>query len=313
MITLRRRLARPEILVVPGAYDSLTARFVEVAGFEAVYLSGAGVSYSKLARPDIGLVNQTEMAERLGDITRAVSIPVMADGDNGHGNAINMMRTIELFERAGAQAVQIEDQRFPKRCGHLDGKSIISSSEMIGKIRAARRARSSDDLLIIARTDARSVHGLEDAIVRARAYAEAGADALFIEAPTSKAELQQVAEALPGMALMANMVEGGKTPVLPAAELQAMGYSMVIYPNTLIRRFVTAAREVLGDLSARGTTAEPSYSLATLSEIGELLGMAEISALEDHLIPAPPAPPTSEAGDQALASDKPTSTGVRRR
>ena len=287
MISLRQRLGAPEILVAPGVYDALTARFVEVAGFEAAYLSGAGVSYSLLAQPDLGLVNQIEMAQRVGNVTRAVAMAIIADGDNGHGNALNLMRTIELYERSGAQAVQLEDQCLPKRCGHLAGKALVSTDEMVGKIRAACRARSCDDFLIIARTDARKVAGVDEAIRRARLYAEAGADVLFVEAPRSRQELAVIAETLPGIPLMANMVEGGLTPLVPAAELQAMGYSLVIYPNTLTRRFVAAAREVLTDLKARGTSADAPYPLASFAELNQLLGLSEMARLEEEFIPGP--------------------------
>ncbi len=285
---LAHRLARPEILIAPGVYDALSARMVEAAGFEAAYLSGAGISYSLLARPDLGLVTQTEIALRLSHAAGAVSIPLIADGDNGHGNAINLIRTIQLFERAGASAIQIEDQSFPKRCGHMAKKSLVSTQEMVGKIRAAQSARQSQDFLIIARTDARSVLGLEQAIARAQAYAEAGADALFVEAPRSRDELAAIAEALPDRLLMANMVEGGVTPLVPAAELQAMGYSLVIYPNTLIRRFVAAVREPLRDLRERGTTADAAYPLATFSELNTILGLPEITALESTFVPKKP-------------------------
>lgn len=289
-----KKLAASEILIVPGVYDALTARLVELAGFEAAYLSGAGVSYSSLARPDLGLVTQTEMVERLSRITHAVSLSIIADGDDGHGNALNLMRTVRMFERAGAQAIQIEDQKSPKRCGHLAGKRLISVAEMVGKIRAARRARSSSEFIIIARTDARGVVGLDAAIARARAYAEAGADALFVEAPRSRDELAAIAEALPTVPLVANMVEGGVTPPVSAAELQAMGYAMVLYPNTLTRRFVTAAREVLDDLRTRGTTADARYPLASFTELGDLLGRARLAELEDEFVPAATSPGDSD-------------------
>jgi 2-methylisocitrate lyase-like PEP mutase family enzyme len=273
-------------LVAPGAYDAFTARLIETAGFEAIYLSGAGVSYSLLCRPDVGLVSLAEMAQRVGEVASAVDIPVIADGDNGHGNAINLMRTVELFERAGAAAIQLEDQAFPKRCGHLEGKRLVSEEEMVGKIRAARRARRSEEFLIIGRTDARGVLGLDAAIARAERYAEAGADVVFVEAPATKDELARVAAAFPGRPLVANMVEGGKTPMLPAAELEALGYSLVLYPNTLTRTFARAGREVLRELRERGSTLGALDRMVQFDELNELTGLPAMSALERELVPA---------------------------
>lgn len=278
-MTLRDRLARRPALIAPGAYDALTARLVETAGFDAVYVSGAGVSYSHLCQPDVGLVSLTEMVERVAAVCRAVAIPVIADGDNGHGNAINTIRTVQLFEAAGAAAIQLEDQAFPKRCGHLDGKRLVPEAEMAAKIAAARAARRSADFLIIGRTDARSVLGLDAAIARARAYAEAGADVLFVEAPRDVGELRAIAAALPGVPLVANMVEGGRTPLVPAAELDALGYALVLYPNTLVRRFVHAARDVLGALAADGTTAGQLDRMVSFDELNRL---TRLDALDEQ-------------------------------
>ncbi len=273
---LRERLKRQEILVVPGAYDGLTARLVEVSGFEAVYMSGAGISYSLLGQPDVGLLTQTEMAARADAIVQATTLPVIADADTGYGNALNVVRTVRLFERAGVAAIQIEDQQTPKRCGHLEGKELVSVDEMERKVRAAVRARASDDLLIVARTDARSVDGLEEAIARAKRYVDAGADVIFVESPQSRAELEAVARALPNVPLIANMVEGGKTPLLTAAELQEMGYALVIYPNSLTRRFARAALELLGELESTGTTRQLQGDMLTFTELNELLGIEEL-------------------------------------
>jgi len=286
-VTLRARLARRPTLVAPGAYDALTARLVEVAGFDAVYVTGAGVSYSHLCQPDVGLVSLSEMVERVASICRAVSIPVIADGDNGHGNAINTMRTVRLFEEAGASAIQLEDQASPKRCGHLDGKRLVSQAEMVAKLGAARAARRSPEFLIIARTDARTVLGLDSAIVRARAYAQAGADVVFVEAPRDRAELRTVADALPGVALVANMVEGGKTELVPTRELEALGYALVLYPNTLVRRFVHAAAEVLGALTTDGTTAHQLDRMVGFAELNRLTRLDELSALERQFVVEP--------------------------
>lgn len=252
--SLRKRLAQDEILVVPGVYDGLMAKLVEKAAFEAVYLSGAGVSYSTYGQPDLGLITQTEMAQRVAAVARATNLPLIADGDTGYGNAINVMQTVRLFEQAGAQAVQLEDQHFPKRCGHLSGKSLIEVDEMVGKIRAACDARTSDDFLIIARTDARSVLGLDEALQRGRAYVDAGADILFIESPYTIEELEQISRRFEDIPLMANMVEGGKTPLLSAAQLQDMGYSLVIFPNSLTRHFAYTGLQFLNALKADGTT-----------------------------------------------------------
>jgi 2-methylisocitrate lyase-like PEP mutase family enzyme len=220
--SLNARLVRRPILLAPGVYDPLTASLASAAGFEALYVSGAAVAYTRLGRPDIGLVSMTEMAESIMMIRDRVETPLIVDADNGHGNALNMQRTMRLYERAGANALQVEDQSYPKRCGHLAEKRLIGSDEMVGKIRAAVDARASADTLVIARTDAVAVEGLQAAIDRAGRYAEAGADMLFVEAPGSVADMSAVVAALGGRApLMANMVEGGKTPLKTAAELEA--------------------------------------------------------------------------------------------
>jgi 2-methylisocitrate lyase-like PEP mutase family enzyme len=277
---MRERLSRREIVILPGVYDALTAHLVQAAGFEGAYLSGAGVSFSHLGQPDIGLVTLTEMTARVSAIAAAVSIPLLCDGDNGHGNAINTMRAVRLFEAAGARGIQLEDQTSPKRCGHLEGKTLVGAAEMVGKIRAACAARRTREFLIIGRTDARSVLGLDEAISRARAYREAGADVLFVEAPQSEDELRAIARSLPGVPLVANIVEGGRTPMLPAAELQEMGYRIVLYPNSLARRFVHAARELLGVLRAEGTTSSQRDRMVSFQEINELVGLPAIQKLE---------------------------------
>ncbi len=285
MASLRERLSTKKILVAPGAYDALTARLVEAAGFEAVYMSGAGVSFSLLAQPDVGLVTQTEMADRVGQMARAISVPLICDGDNGHGNALNLMRTVRLFEERGASAIQLEDQSFPKRCGHLAGKKLVSEVEMVGKIRAACAARRSRDFLIIGRTDSRSVLGLDEALKRARAYREAGADVLFVEAPETREEMREIAKALPGIPLMANMVEGGKTPLVSRPELEELGFALVIYPNSLTRRFVRVAEELLGELKERGTTAHLVPEMTSFTALNELLGIASLGELEKRFLP----------------------------
>jgi 2-methylisocitrate lyase-like PEP mutase family enzyme len=253
--TLRQRLARPPILIAPGIYDPLTALIAEQAGFEALYVSGAAIAYTRLGRPDIGLVSMSEVIETVGLICDRVGAHLVVDADTGYGNALNVERTVRLIERAGANAIQLEDQDFPKRCGHLDDKVLVSAQEMVGKIKAAVDSRHSAETLIIARTDAVAVEGLDRAVVRAALYREAGADMLFIEAPRQRDELGRIG-ALMGKAtpLMANMVEGGKTPVLPASELEALGFSFVIFPGAIVRALAKAAEEFYDSLKAHGST-----------------------------------------------------------
>ncbi len=284
-MSLRERLSQKEILVAPGAYDSFTARLIETSGFEAIYLSGAGVSYSAYGTPDLGLVTLTQMVERVDMITSAVSLPVIADGDTGYGNAINVLHTVRLYEKTGAAAIQLEDQQFPKRCGHLAGKELISAEEMVGKIRAACDARRSPDFLIIARTDARGVAGLDEAIRRGSLYVEAGADVLFIESPASEDELKRVAQAFPGVALMANMVEGGKTPLFSADELEAMGYALVIFPNSLTRYFAAAGLAFLQEFKTQGTTRALLDRMMPFRDLNRLLGIERFYELEKQYLP----------------------------
>lgn len=278
--TLKARLHRRPILLAPGVYDPLTARLAEGAGAEALYVSGAAVAYTRLGRPDIGLVTMTEMAETIALIHDRVSLPLVVDADNGHGNALNMQRTVRLFERAGAGALQVEDQSYPKRCGHLSEKRLIPAAEMAGKIRAATDARASQDTLIIARTDAIAVEGLAAALDRANLYAEAGADVLFVEAPGSRDQLSAVATALGGkLPLMANMVEGGKTPVFSAPELEAIGYALVIFPGGIARAIAHAARDFYATLVQDGSTAAFRNRMFDFDALNEVIGTPEMLAL----------------------------------
>ena len=251
-VDLRARLAEPRILVAPGVYDPLTAALAELAGFEAVYLSGAAVAYTRLGRPDIGLATMGEMAETCALIRDRIALPIVIDADTGHGNALNAARTMRTYERAGANALQIEDQTYPKRCGHLKGKALIPAAEMAGKVAAMADARARDTL-VVARTDAIAVEGFEAAIDRAGAYVEAGADVLFVEAPRSREELEGIARAFPGTPVMANMVEGGATPLASAAELEGIGFSLVIFPGGIVRAVARHAEDYYRSLAAHGS------------------------------------------------------------
>jgi 2-methylisocitrate lyase-like PEP mutase family enzyme len=276
---LRRRLAQGPIVVAPGVADALMARVVEDSGFEVVYVTGSGIANTRLGMADLGLATLTEVVETVQRITDAVSIPVIADADNGHGGVLNVMRTVREFERAGAAAIHIEDQVIPKRCGHFDGKEVIPLAEMTGRLRAALDARKDPDFLIIARTDARACEGFEAAIERAAAYASVGADLIFVEAPQSLAELERIPR-LVNAPVMANMVEGAKTPLVSAAELSAQGYCLVIYPNTLLRVCVKAAQTSLATLRAEGTTRGLLDAMITWEERQRLVQLAELEQIE---------------------------------
>ena len=269
-VNLRTRLARKPIVIAPGIFDALTAHIAEQAGFSTLYVSGAAIAYTRLGRPDIGLVSMSEVADTIGMIRDRVSAHLVVDADTGYGNALNVSRTIRLFERAGANAIQLEDQAFPKRCGHLDNKTLIPAEEMIGKIKAATDARQSRDTLVVARTDAVAVEGFESAIARAVSYRDAGADILFVEAPKTRAELQRVPIAIKDVPLMANMVEGGKTPPLPAADLEAIGFSLVIFPGGVVRALARTAKDFYASLATHGTS-EPfldrMYDFAALNDV----------------------------------------------
>lgn len=278
-IDLRQRLAQRPIVIAPGIYDALTASIASAAGFEALYLSGAAIAYTKLGRPDIGLVSMSEVADTLMTVRERVDAALIVDADTGYGNALNVERTVKLFERAGATAIQLEDQSLPKRCGHLADKTLVSASEMVGKIKAAVDSRRSDKTLIIARTDAVAVEGFNAAQERAEAFAQAGADVIFIEAPQDSSQLAQVGKALNGrLPLMANMVEGGRTPVLPASQLEAMGFSLVIFPGGIVRALARTAQDFYGTLAQEGTTESFRPRMFDFEGINRLLGTADILA-----------------------------------
>lgn len=278
---LRELLRGPSIVQAPGVADALWATLVQQAGFPAVYLTGAALSYSRLARPDLGLLTATEMADQAARLADAVELPLIVDMDTGYGNFLNVMRTVRAYERAGVAAFHIEDQVLPKRCGHLAGKELVPVEEMVGKIRAALDARTDPDLVVIARTDARSVEGFEAALERAHRYAEAGADVLFLESPTSDDELRRTAAELPRPTL-ANMVEGGRTPLHSAAELEAMGFRVVIWPNALIRFLTRQAAEFLADLRRAGSTDPYRPRMYDFPALNALLGLDHIRALEER-------------------------------
>jgi 2-methylisocitrate lyase-like PEP mutase family enzyme len=278
--TLKARLAGEGIVVAPGIYDALGALIAQQAGFDALYLSGASIAYARFGRPDIGLVTMTEVAETLAVIRERVTVPIMVDADTGYGNALNVMRTVRRFERCGADAIQLEDQTLPKRCGHLEGKTLVPAAEMVGKLKAALDARVDGDTLIVARTDAIAVEGFETALERGARYAEAGCDLLFVEAPRSREELATLARNLGGrVPLMANMVEGGKTPILSAEELEALGFSLVIFPSGLVRAFAGMAKDYFASLERHGTTQPFRNRMLEFGQLNELLGTQDALAV----------------------------------
>jgi 2,3-dimethylmalate lyase len=276
---LRHALVRGAGLLMPGAANALAARLIVASGFPAVYITGAGIANTALGVPDLGLVTLTELVEHVSAIRDSVEVPLIVDGDTGFGNALNLRRTVRLLERAGANAIQIEDQVFPKRCGHFEGKAVIGATAMVQKIKAAVDARHDGDFLIIARTDARAVEGLDAAVERAAAYRAAGADILFVEAPQSIDELAAIPKRLPGPHI-ANMVFGGKTPNLPRAQLSAMGFAGIIYANAALQAAVAGMSRVLRHLAATGSLAGVEDSLASFAERQSLVDYDGFVALD---------------------------------
>ena len=271
--TLRNRLGEKKILVVPGVYDAFGAIMAERAGFEALYLSGASIAYTKLGSPDIGLITLNELESVVGNVCERSALPIIVDADTGFGNALNVQRTIKLLERAGAAAIQIEDQSLPKRCGHLDGKTLVNAVEMNGKIKAALDARSNNDTVIIARTDAIGVEGYDLAMERAAGFIESGADILFIEAFQNVKQIAGAVERFGNqIPLLVNMVEGGKTPMLPAVELETMGFSVVIFPGGLVRAIAHTAEQYFASLNEMGSTRDYQNKMFNFEELNELLG-----------------------------------------
>jgi 2-methylisocitrate lyase-like PEP mutase family enzyme len=276
---LKRLLKRDRLLVAPGCFDGLSARLVEEAGFEAAYLSGGAVARS-MGIPDIGLVTMSEVIERAAQVVSAVTIPVIADADTGYGNAVNLVRTIREFERTGVAAIHLEDQITPKRCGHLDGKEVISLAEMEKKLKAALASRTDPDFCLIARTDARGVHGFDDAIRRGRAFAQLGVDAVFIEAPQSESELEEIPRALSPIPLLVNVFKGGKTPMLSVDRLQGLGYRIAIYPSETQRAGIHAMRLALDLLKRDGTTEAMDAALTSFKERDRIVGLDDWQELE---------------------------------
>ena len=275
--TFKQRLQSHSAVLAPGIYDALTALVAEQAGFEALYLSGASIAYTRLGRSVVGLTTATEVADTLARITERVSLPVIVDGDTGFGNALNTQRTVRAFERAGAAMVQLEDQTFPKRCGHLDGKGVIPRAEMCGKLRAALDARHSADTLILARTDALAVEGFDAAMDRAEAYLECGVDALFIEALRTPEQMRAACERFASrLPLLANMVEGGKTPVTAAGELGKIGFRIVIFPGGTARAVAHTLQRYYSSLRAHETTAPERERMLDFDQLNALIGTPEL-------------------------------------
>ena len=279
---LRQLLGRPEPLLAPGCYDGLSARLVEAAGFDAAYMTGFGSAAGYLGRPDVGLMTMTEMVDNARRIASAIALPVIADGDTGYGNAINVVRTVHEYERAGLAAIQLEDQVMPKKCGHMAGKAVIGATEAIRKIAAAVAARHNPDFVVVARTDARATDGLDAAIDRARGFRDAGADVLFIEALTDEREIASVAEAFRGTPLLFNWAEGGRTPALPYDRIAAYGFKIVIFPLTAMLAATRAMREALVAIRQAGTPLPVLAELPSFDDFVDFIGLPEIRNLEER-------------------------------
>ncbi len=277
---LRRQLAGPDPVLLPGCYDALGARLVEQAGFDAVYMTGFGTAASLLGRPDVGLLGLGEMVDNARRIVAATDLPVLADADTGYGNPINVVRTVQEYERSGVAGLHLEDQVLPKKCGHMDGKAVVATEEMEAKIRAAVDARTNPDLVLVARTDARAPNGLDDALDRANRFAAAGADALFVEALTGVDEIELVAKELAGIPLVFNWVEGGKTPPLPHERLAELGYRLIIMPIGTLLAATQAMQHVLASIREHGTPMVAQDSLPAFADFTELIGVGEIQSLE---------------------------------
>ena len=278
----RQLLSEPGLVLLPGCYDALGARLIEQAGFDAVYMTGFGASASLLGRPDVGLLGLSEMADHAARIVAATDLPVIADADTGYGNPINVIRTVQAYERAGVAGLHIEDQVLPKRCGHMEGKIVVPATEFEAKVRAAVEARRNPDFTIIARTDARAPHGLDDALSRAHAARGAGADVLFVEALQNMDELRIVAQELSDVPLVFNWAEGGKTPPLTKAEIVDLGFAMIIMPISTLLVATKAMQDVLARLKADGTPVEAVKDMPAFDEFTDIIGLSEIVELEER-------------------------------
>ena len=278
---LRQMLREPGIIMAPGAYDCLTAGIIRQAGFPAVYMTGAGTSVARLGYPDLALATMTEMVANAADIAAAVDLPVIADADTGYGGILNIQRTIRQYQRAGVAAVHIEDQEFPKRCGHLDNKRVIPTGEMVGKIQAAVAARTDDDFVLIVRTDALAVTGWDDTMRRCEAYTKAGADVLFVEALRSPEDAERAAAALE-LPLLYNFVETGKSPLIPAGELERLGFKLVIFPASALLTVSRAVAQLMGELMRAGTTAHLVEDMVSLQDCFESVGLSAMLAQDSR-------------------------------
>src|SRR5579864_5418690 len=293
---LRALLESGGLIVAPGAFDPLSARLVEEAGFPAVYMTGFGTSAALIGRPDVGLLTMTEMVGNAGRIAACVDIPVIADADTGYGNPLNVIRTVGAYEAAGVAGIHIEDQVAPKKCGHMEGKQVIPAEEMAEKVRAAVEARTQPEFVIIARTDARAVEGLERSLERGRMYREAGADALFIEALTSEAEAEEAVRVFPGVPLLFNWAEGGKTPPVSLDRLKELGYRIVIFPISTLLAATAAMSRVLGEIAAAGTPAAVLGELPSFVEFTDFIGLPEVHQAEQRYAVKPAAPGPETGG-----------------
>jgi 2,3-dimethylmalate lyase len=293
---LRALLDSGQTIVAPGAFDPLSARLVEEAGFPAVYMTGFGTSAALIGRPDVGLLTMTEMAGNAGRIAASVGIPVIADADTGYGNPLNVIRTVQTYEAAGVAGIHIEDQVAPKKCGHMEGKQVIPAEEMVQKVRAAVEARAQPEFVIIARTDARAPEGLERALRRGRMYREAGADVLFVEALTSEAEAEEAVRALPGVPLLFNWAEGGKTPPIGLDRIKELGYRIVIFPISTLLAATGAMRAILQEIARAGTPAAAMRERPTFAEFVDFIGLPQVREAEQRYAARPaPGPGTGGA------------------
>jgi 2,3-dimethylmalate lyase len=292
--TLRQLLRAPGIIVAPGAYDCLTAKLIEREGFPAVYMTGAGTALTRLGKPDLGFATLSDMVLNAAVMAATVSIPLIADADTGYGGSLNVYRTVREYERAGVAALHIEDQVFPKRCGHLDGKQVVPIEEMVIKLRAAVEARTDDNFVLIARTDALAVTGLDDTLRRCHAYAEAGADVLFIEALRTQQEIARVIREI-DVPLLYNFVEHGKSPLLSVSTLERLGFKLVIFPGSIMLALLPLVREILAEIKQRGTTEGLLHRMIDVVELFETMGLSDMLALDARLAGVATAPIVTDA------------------